>query len=41
MTIPSSAAEFGTIVDYYLTQTLANAKLDMQVVPNADKSKVT
>lgn len=41
MTIPGSADEFGTIVDYYLTQTLANAKLDMQVVPNADKSKVT
>ena len=41
VTIPGSADEFGTIVDYYLTQTLANAKLDMQVVPNADKSKVT
>ena len=41
MTIPGSADDFGTIVEYYLTQTLANAKLDMQVVPNADKSKVT
>lgn len=41
VTIPGSADEFGTIVEYYLTQTLANAKLDMQVVPNADKSKVT
>lgn len=41
VTIPGSADDFGTIVEYYLTQTLANAKLDMQVVPNADKSKVT
>lgn len=41
VTIPGGADEFGTIVEYYLTQTLANAKLDMQVVPNADKSKVT
>ena len=41
VTIPGSANEIKQIVDYYLTQTQANAQLSMQVVPNSDNSKVT
>lgn len=40
VTIPGSAAEIGDIVDY-LTAGLANAKLEMEVVPNADNTSVT
>lgn len=40
VTIPASAAEIGDIVDY-LTAGLANAKLEMEVVPNADNTSVT
>lgn len=41
VTIPSSSTEIGQIVKYYQTETMANAKLEMQVVPNEDKTKVT
>lgn len=41
MTIPSSANEIEQIANYYLTQTLANAKLDMEVVPTEDLTQVT
>ena len=41
MTIPGSADEIEQIANYYLTQTLANAQLDMEVVPTEDLTQVT
>ena len=41
VTIPGSADEIGQIVDYYRTETMANAQLAIQVFPNADKTQVT
>ena len=41
VTIPNSADEIGQIVDYYRTQTEANAQLAIQVFPNADTTQVT